>query len=49
MCDRTLDLMEELQRADSVDPNDLQAAVAAVQALRTELAKSSSPTSKGIV
>jgi hypothetical protein len=49
MCDRALDLMEELQRAETVDPNHLQAAVAAVQAVRTELAKSSSPRSGGIV
>jgi hypothetical protein len=49
MCDRALDLMEELQRAETVDPNHLQAAVAAVQAVRTELAKSVSPASGGIV
>ena len=37
MCDRALDMLDELQRAESVDPNHLQAAVAAVQAARTEL------------
>jgi hypothetical protein len=36
MCDRALDVMDELQRAGTVDP-DFQAAVAAVQAVRTEL------------
>jgi hypothetical protein len=36
MCDRALDVMDELQRAGTVDPS-LQAAVAAVQAVRTEL------------
>jgi hypothetical protein len=49
MCDRALDLMEELQRAETVDPNHFQAAVAAVQAVRTELAKSASPASGGTV
>jgi hypothetical protein len=49
MCDRALDLMDELQRADSVDPNHFQAAVAAVQAVRTELAKSVSLASSGTV
>jgi hypothetical protein len=38
MCDRALDVMDELQRAGTVDP-DFQAAVAAVQAVRTELAE----------
>jgi hypothetical protein len=38
MCDRALDVMDELQRAGTVDP-DFQAAVAAVQAVRTELTK----------
>jgi hypothetical protein len=38
MCDRALDVMDELQRASTVDPY-LQAAVAAVQAVRTELTK----------
>jgi hypothetical protein len=38
MCDRALDVMDELQRAGTVDP-DFQGAVAAVQAVRTELAK----------
>jgi hypothetical protein len=49
MCDRALDLMDELQRAEIVDPNDFQAAVAAVQAVRTELAKSASLVSSGAV
>jgi hypothetical protein len=48
MCDRALDLMDELQRAGTVDP-DFQAAVAAVQAVRTELAKSASLVSSGTV
>ena len=42
MCDRALDMLDELQRADTVDPNHLQAAVAAVQAVRTELAQTRS-------
>jgi predicted RNA polymerase sigma factor len=42
MCDRALDILDELQRADTVDPNHLQAAVAAVQAVRTELAQTRS-------
>jgi hypothetical protein len=42
MCDRALDLMDELQRAGTVDPT-FQDAVAAVQAVRTELTKSGSP------
>ena len=41
MCDRALDIMDELQRAETVDPN-FQDAVAAVQAVRTELAKAKS-------
>jgi hypothetical protein len=36
MCDRALDVLDELQRAGTVDPK-LQDAVAAVQAARTEL------------
>jgi hypothetical protein len=42
MCDRALDILDELQRADTVDPNHLQAAAAAVQAVRTELAQTRS-------
>ena len=42
MCDRALDILDELQRADTVDPNHLQAAVAAVQAVRTELVQTRS-------
>jgi hypothetical protein len=38
MCDRALDVMDELQRAGTVEPT-LQEAVAAVQAVRTELTK----------
>jgi hypothetical protein len=41
LCDRALDIMDELQRAETVDPN-FQDAVAAVQAVRTELAKAKS-------
>ena len=37
MCDRALDVMDELQRAGTFEPNHFQAAVAAVQAVRTEL------------
>jgi hypothetical protein len=38
LCDRALDLMEELQRANTLDPKpSFQEAVAAVQAVRTEL------------
>ena len=38
MCDRALDLMDELQRANTLDPKpSFQEAVAAVQAVRTEL------------
>jgi hypothetical protein len=48
MCDRALDLMEELQRAGTVDPT-FQDAVVAVQAVRTELTKRGSPASRGIV
>jgi hypothetical protein len=48
MCDRALDLMEELQRAGTVDPT-FQDAVVAVQAVRTELIKRGSPASRGIV
>jgi hypothetical protein len=46
MCDRALDLMDDLQRAETFDPNDFQPAVTAVQAVRTELAKSASPASR---
>jgi hypothetical protein len=49
MCDRALDLMDQLQRAKRVDPNNFQAAVAAVQAVRTELIKSRLLASGGIV
>jgi hypothetical protein len=49
MCDRALDRMEHLQRAKSVDPNHFQSAVAAVQAVRTELIKSRLLASGGIV
>jgi len=48
MCDRALDLMEQVQRAKGVDLN-FQAAVAAVQAVRTELIKSRLLASGGIV
>ena len=38
LCDRALDLMDELQRTDTLDPQPrFQEAVAAVQAVRTEL------------
>ena len=37
MCDRALDVMDELQRAGTLEPNQFQGAVAAVQAIRTEL------------
>ena len=38
LCDRALDLMDELQRTDTLDPKPgFQEAVAAVQAVRTEL------------
>jgi hypothetical protein len=48
MCDRALDLMEELQRAGTVDPT-FRDAVVAVQAVRTELTKRGLPASRGIV
>ena len=41
MCDRALDIMDALQRAGTVDPK-FQDAVAAVQAVRTELTKAES-------
>ena len=38
LCDRALDLMDELQRTDTLDPKpSFQEAVAAMQAVRTEL------------
>jgi hypothetical protein len=38
LCDRALDLMDELQRTNTLDPKPgFQEAVAGVQAVRTEL------------
>jgi len=45
MCDRALDVLDELQRAGTVDPR-LQDAVAAVQAARTELQNAVGPPAR---